>query len=312
MTEPGRTPTQASILNTQSTAHHQGTARLGLGLAVLSAISYGANIVGARIVAEFGMSGAIVVAWRTLLMLAGLALLALVLRAPLGVTSAFRRPMALLGITSAVIGTAYLSSVAFLPISVAVVIFYTFPILVVLAEPFVTGGRFGVARLALAAIAFAGVAMVVGPDAGNLDWRGIALAGTASLGAAVQFFAARRCADVPAIAKLFWVNIIVAPVVLVIVHLTGGFAPVSAIGAAPIAFIVAVGGFFIGIVLQFAALARVSASAAALAFCLEPVAAAGFAALILGERMAGLQYLGVALVLGAVAANVVRESRGGS
>ncbi|MGL4729689.1 MAG: EamA family transporter, partial [Bosea sp. (in: a-proteobacteria)] len=220
MTEPGRKPTQTSTSDTDLASHAKDTTRLGLGLAVLSAIFYGANIIGARIVAEHGMSGAIIVAWRTGLMLAGLALLALLLRAPLGILPAMRRPMALLGGTSAVIGMAYLSSVAFLPVSVAVVIFYTFPILVVLAEPLVMGTRFGFARLVLAAVAFTGVAMVVGPDAGSLDWRGVLLASLASLGAAIQFFAARRCAEVPAIAKLFWVNIIVAPVALIIVQLT--------------------------------------------------------------------------------------------
>jgi drug/metabolite transporter (DMT)-like permease len=308
MTEPERGPRQPPDPFLTESALAGRSARIGLACAVMSAIAYGANIVGARIVADFGMSGAVVVAWRTLLMLAALIILALILRVPLAVAPPFRRAVALLGATSALIGTAYLSSVAFLPVSVAVVIFYTFPILVVLAEPFVMGGRFGLARLALAAIAFCGVAMVVGPDAGRVDWRGVALAGAASLGAAVQFFAARRCAEVPPVAKLFWVNLIVSPVVLCVVQLTGGFAPLSAIGQAPIAFAVAVGGFFVGIILQFAALSRTSASAAALAFCLEPVAAAGFAALMLGERMSGLQYVGVALVLGAVAANVRREA----
>jgi drug/metabolite transporter (DMT)-like permease len=308
MTEPAAS--SASALNSDlSAAGRARSARLGLSFAVLSAFCYGGNVVGARIVAEIGLSGAVIVAWRTLLMLAALALIALALRASLMIPPPLRRSMALLGATSAIVGTAYLSSVAFLPVSVAVVIFYTFPILVVLAEPFVFRERFGLSRLALAAIAFAGIALVVGPDAGSLDWRGIALASLASLGAAVQFFAARRCAGVPAIAKLFWINVIVAPVVVAIVLGMGGFPPVALAGEAPFAFLVAIGAFFFGFVFQFAALSRISASAAALAFCLEPVAAAGFAALVLGERMAGLQYLGVALVLGAVAANVVRETR---
>jgi drug/metabolite transporter (DMT)-like permease len=308
MTEPAAS--SAPILSADLSASARArSARLGLTFAVLSAFCYGGNVVGARIVAEIGLSGAVIVAWRTLLMLAALALLAMLLRAPLGIAPGLRGPMVLLGATSAIVGTAYLSSVAFLPVSVAVVIFYTFPILVVLAEPLVMGGRFGLPRLALAAIAFAGVALVVGPSAEGLDWRGVALAGLASLGAAVQFFAARRCASVPTVAKLFWINVIVAPVVTAIVLATGGFPAFSLAGEAPIAFLVAIGAFFFGFVLQFAALSRISASAAALAFCLEPVAAAGFAALVLGERMAGLQYLGVALVLGAVAANVLRETR---
>jgi drug/metabolite transporter (DMT)-like permease len=282
---------------------------LGLAMAVVSAVSYGLNIVGVQSANGSGISGPLIVVYRTAMMLAGLGLILLLQHASLHVAKADRGPLVLVGIMSALVGCAYLSSVAFLPVSVAVVIFYTFPILVVLAEPFVSGTRFGAARLIMALVAFGGVALVVGPGWSSLDPRGIALAFLASVTAAVQFFAAARCSDIPAAPKLFWVNLMVAPVALLLMVMTDGWRPPSALMAAPIANLVAIGGFAIGITLQFAALARVSAGPAALAFCLEPVAAASFAALFLGERLAGLQYLGVALVLGAVAANVMREHR---
>ena len=57
------------------------------------------------------------------------------------------------------------------------------------------------------------------------------------------------------------------------------------------------------------ALARISASVAGLACCLEPVVAAITSALVLGERLAPIQYMGVAIVIFAIIANVFVERR---
>ena len=75
--------------------------------------------------------------------------------------------------------------------------FYTFPVLIVLAEPLVTPARFSLDRLVVALVAFCGVAMVVGPDLHGLDRRGLALALAASVFAATQFFAASASATTP-------------------------------------------------------------------------------------------------------------------
>jgi drug/metabolite transporter (DMT)-like permease len=48
---------------------------------------------------------------------------------------------------------------------------------------------------------------------------------------------------------------------------------------------------------------------AGLAFCLEPVGAAITSALVLDERLAPIQYLGGALVILAIIANVQVENR---
>ena len=70
-----------------------------------------------------------------------------------------------------------------------------------------------------------------------------------------------------------------------------------------------VGGYVLGFVFQFAALARSSAAVAGIAFCAEPVAAALASAAMLGERLTALQLLGCALVLAAILTNVVAEQR---
>ena len=159
----------------------------------------------------------------------------------------------------------------------------------------------------MALAAFLGVALVVGPDLHGLDPRGLALALLASLSATAQFFAAARCARTPTMPKLFWSHVVILPVTLLILLLTGGFLPPQAFLLAPMAVAVTYGGYIVGFVFQILALARVAPGPAGLAFCAEPVFAVAIAGFVLAERLGPLQYAGGALVIAALAANVILE-----
>jgi drug/metabolite transporter (DMT)-like permease len=91
----------------------------------------------------------------------------------------------------------------------------------------------------------------------------------------------------------------------------GGFHGPAIFAAAPVAVAVTLGAYIISIALQLLSLARISAAAAGLTFCAEPLFASLFAALILGERLVALQYLGGLLVLAAIALNGVLAARDG-
>lgn len=285
------------------------TAQRGLALALASAAAFGTNIVSAQLAGQAGLSGPLIVFYRVFLMLALAAGAALIWRSSLAVPRRRWPALALFGVSTALVGSAYLSSVAFLPITVAAVIFYTFPVLIVLAEPLFTPARFSLDRVAIALVAFLGVAMVVGPDWHGLDPRGLALALAASLLAAAQFFSAARCGEAGTLPKLFWSHLVILPVTLSILAVTGLFQPPSALMLAPIAVAITIGGYLIGFLLQVLALARVAPGPAALAFCAEPVFAVAIAAVVLGERVGALQYAGGALVVGAIIANVILEQK---
>jgi drug/metabolite transporter (DMT)-like permease len=255
------------------------------------------------------LSGPLLVAYRVFLLLALTLVFAAAIGDRLGVVRSERRALLLFGLSSAFVGSAYLSSVAFVPVTVAAVVFYTFPILIVLAEPFVTGRRLGIGRKLIAFAAFIGVALVIGPDIGQLDPRGLGLAAIASAGAALQFFAANAMPKTSLPAKLVWSQVIILPVTLVILGLAGGFQPPSAFMAAPLAVAITLVGFLIGFVLQMLALTRIAPGSAGIAFCAEPLFAAAVAATVLGERIALLQYVGALVVIGAIITNVVLEQR---
>ena len=276
-------------------------------LALASAGAYGTNIVSAQIAGQAGLNGPLLVFYRVFIMLALVGAAVAIWRTSLSVPRAERRALLLFGVTSALVGSAYLSSVAFLPVTVAAVVFFTYPVLIVLAEPFVTRSRFRPERLAAACAAFIGVAMVVGPDMHGLDPRGLLLALGASLGAATQFFAASALAGTPLAARLFWSHLLILPVTAAILTVTGGFLPPGAFALAPIAAAVTIGGYLLGFLLQVIALTRISPGAAGLAFCAEPVCAVLIAAVVLGERLGALQYAGCALVVAALVINVTLE-----
>lgn len=284
-------------------------ARHGVALALASAAAFGTNIVSAQIAGQSGLSGPLLVFYRVLLMLALVTAAALLWRASLRIPRHRWPAMALFGLSTALVGSAYLSSVAFVPITVAAVVFYTFPVLIVVLEPVLTPARFRLDRLLIALLAFLGVALVVGPDWHGLDPRGLALALLASLMATTQFFTGAACGDTPTLPKLFWSHLIILPVTLAILAATGGYLPASALALSPIAVAITIGGYLIGFVLQLLALARVAPGPAGLAFCAEPVFAITIAAIMLGERVGPLQYAGGALVVGAIMVNVILEQK---
>lgn len=281
----------------------------GLLLALGSAACFGYNIAFARLASFAGVSGVTLVFYRVVLMLAVAGVAALLLRSTLQVPRAERGALATLSLATVLVGVGYVSSVAFIPVTVAVVIFYTFPVLIVLASPFVEGRRLDAPLIAVVGLAFLGVVLVVGPAFGSLDPRGVALAGFASVATATQFFAAARCRETGLPAKVLWIHLVVLPVSGLIGLATGSLAPPSALLLAPLAVSLTILGYLVGFGLQVAALARTSAVAAGLAFCLEPVVAALSSVLFLDERLSGLQMMGGLLVLAAIAGNAALDQR---
>ncbi len=281
----------------------------GIALALAAAAAFGTNIVSAQIAGLAGLSGPLLVFYRVFVMLALVGGAVLIWRTGLAVPRRRWPALILFGVSTALVGSAYLSSVAFLPVTVAAVVFYTFPVLVVLAEPLLTRTRPSPERIVVVLIAFIGVAMVVGPDWHGLDPRGLALALLASVAAATQFFAAAALGETGTLPKLFWTHLLILPVTLLILGLTGGMLPPSALALAPLAVLVTIGGYVVGFLWQVLALARIAPGPAALAFCAEPVFAVIIAALVLGERVGALQYAGGALVVAAIMANVILEQK---
>ena len=282
---------------------------VGLLLAMGGAVSYGINIVFAQISANAGIHGSVILFYRVFLMLP-LALIAMRLSGTTFIIERSEiRAIVMMGLTSSAVSLCYILSVAYIPVTIAAVIFYTFPVLVVLAQPFVEKKAVQPLMLAIAVLAFAGIVIVIGPNSQSLDPTGLILAGGASLAATVQFFYGTRSPDTPTLPKLVVIQILMIPAALFTMLANVGFPPVDVFLLSPWASSLTMAGYALGFLLQIMALNLISPVSAGLVFCLEPVVAAISAHVILDEQLAPLQYGGGLMVLLAIVITVIHEQR---
>lgn len=195
-------------------------------------------------------------------------------------------------------GIGYLGSVAYIPVGLAAVIFFTWPIMVALADPFLGGPKLrpldGLAFL----IAFGGLALAIGPSIETLDPRGIALALLGAVGlASFLLFSRKALRSVPSMTVSFHANFgtvilcaITAPILFDGLSFPGG-------ERGQLAMLAVCGFYTLALVLQFAALKLAAAPTIAILFNLEPVISILVAGWLLGEVLTADQYLGGALVV---------------
>jgi drug/metabolite transporter (DMT)-like permease len=275
----------------------RSTLLLGLLCALFSATLYAIATLSAALAYEAGSNPATVIWIRFLFSSLTLFLVAVALRRPL--RPARRDWPALLGVALGAFGTTngYLTSVAFIPVSLAVLIFYTFPLLVGIAEPLIDRRPIGARMLACALIAFAGLALALGPSFATLDWRGILLAIVASASGLLAFLTTRKLSpqadsigsSAVTLALCFLGMCLVLP-------LTSSFTlPQGSLGWTGLAAAAVL--FMAAYFLQLLALRLAPAGPVALIFNVEPALTVVLAWLLFSTSLSLLQALGVGLVL---------------
>jgi drug/metabolite transporter (DMT)-like permease len=214
-------------------------------------------------------------------------------------------------ISTLLVSVAYLASVQFIPVGLAVIIFFLFPVLIMLLAPVVEGRSPGMVRTAIAVVAFAGLAIAIGPSLEGLDVRGILLAAVGSFGATWQFFSGRAISRymTPAAFGSLAHMVILPPILLIAVLAGSGTLQVLPGGSANLMGIFFVCGLAVVYIIAYMAhmlsLRFASASTVAPFFNLEPVVSTAAAAIILGERLQSNQYAGGGLVLAALVASTL-------
>ena len=280
----------------------RSTVTLGLLAALFSACLYAVATLSAALAYDAGSNPATVIWIRFLFSSTTLFLVALALRRRL--RPARRDWLPLVGVALGAFGTTngYLTSVAFIPVSLAVLIFYTFPLVVGIAEPLIQRRRVGARVLLCSLVAFAGLALALGPSFDSLDWRGILLAAVASGAALIAFLATGKLspqADSIGSSALTLFACFLG--MCLVLPLTSSFSlPQATIGwlglaAAAVLFMAA---YF----LQLLALRLAPAGPVALIFNVEPALTVVLAWLILSTSLNLVQAIGVALVIAALVA----------
>lgn len=219
-------------------------------------------------------------------------------------------------LSTLIISVGYLASVQFIPVGLAVIIFFSFPVLIMLLAPVVEGHSPGLPRIAIALFAFAGLGVAIGPSFEALDVRGIALAAAAALACVLQFFSGRSISRylTPTVFGSL-VHLTILPATFLIALDVGGGSlkmfPGGTATSAGLMFMLAVGGLYVvAYMVQMLSLRFAQASTVAPYFNLEPVMTTAVAASLLGERLSLNQYAGGGMVLLAlVTAGLLPENK---
>jgi len=272
----------------------------GLVLAGVSALSLSVVTTAARLAYDGGMDPQTLVAARAAVGFACAVAIALALRQRPRFAAADAGVLLGMSIGQLMINFGYMISVLYIPVSLAALIFYIFPVLVLVIDA-ALGRRMPPAPVVAAFIAaFGGLALALTPSFETLDAGGLAAALVATLGGTLlMLFGSRAARRVGTISTFFYMQCIAACVtVSVMMGLGGPTLPVTDTGW--LALAVACTGYVIGVGTQVVAVKRVDPAPASLVYNLEPLGTLAIAALVLAERLAPMQYLGGALVLGAI------------
>jgi len=274
---------------------------IGITIALLSAAALGFIPVFARLSYDGGTAPWTLVLLRALFGLVMAATACGLLRLDMRVPRDLWGLLLLTGIGLTMISVGYMTSVAYIPVSLAAILFYTFPLIVLGAKMVLARRLPGPRRSGAYAVAFVGLVLALGTDMGSMDWRGLGLAMTASAGAALMYIAGERVlARMGMLQVAFYTHLVAVPVMAAATFGTDSFiTPATDAGWHAV---LAAGVFYMfGVGTQFPALKFAGAVPASLVSNAEPLVSLAVAAVVLGERLSPLQYLGGALVIAAVA-----------
>lgn len=203
-----------------------------------------------------------------------------------------------LAVLSLMMSAGYLFSVAYIPVSLAAMIFYSFPLMVGVVVV-ATGRESMTATKAVALLgAFAGLSLAIGPSFATLDPRGVAAALVAAVGVAfTSVYGAAAMGRHDGLAVNLCTNAWMLLAAGLYVLAAGELAwPDSLAGG--LAATAATLFYVVGFASWFAALRLIAPTHGAMMLNVEPVVSILAATLVLGERLGPVQIAGVVLVLG--------------
>ena len=216
------------------------------------------------------------------------------------------------GVFYAVASAGFIGSVGFIPVSLAVLIVFTHPILVAAVSHRLGGDRLTPRKLALALAALAGIALALRPEAaGGLDPVGVGLAALAAAAACGMILLAARAQERATTLQVnFHMAALTAAALSAAATAAGAWSFPSGL-AGWLGLFGSGAGLAVGLLAFFAAFRHIDPVRATMISNVEPVLSILVAAAVLGERLVPRQWCGVALVVAALALFAAPERAGG-
>lgn len=281
----------------------QAPQRLMSGIAVLVASGISVGIGNAFIPLYYAAGGnaptimAARYAWCILISM----LVLVVLRRPLRLALRHVLPAFASGALFGAGAISVITAFAYIPVGVAILILFTFPVLTTLLQGIVHRRMPGAVEMLCLAVALAGVGLTVGLDEVKYDPTGVVLALLAACAVTLAFIAGGRALDgADSVVVSTFVALAALATALAFAFLSErGLVTELAVGGWR-AFLIVVATSAIAFFGLMIGMKLVGAVPAAMLTNLEIVFTMGFAAYFLGEAMTPMKILGAAIVIGAV------------
>ncbi|WP_162917033.1 DMT family transporter [Dongia deserti] len=286
-----------AILSSSELADQRRKRLLGLGATLLAALFVSLVTTFARITYDDGSNPATQVFLRSLCMMLVLGGLQCALGRRLMLPRRTILTTIGLGLCILVMSFGYLSSVFYISVSLAVLLLYTYPLMVGIASPLLGRERMTWIKALCLVGAFAGLVVASSEAFGTLDWRGIALALAAAGGVAfIALFGGSAMSYAHPFVMNAWMNLWVVLAVAVYLGFSGGpqFPQTFDGWLATLAVCFC---YTLGLLFLFLGLMLISPAQSALTMNLEPLFSTLAAILLLHEAIALRQWIGMAMLL---------------
>ena len=207
---------------------------------------------------------------------------------------------ALLGAVTAVYSWALLSAIGAIPLALAILVFYLFPLVAAVILAACGWEKFRWQTTAAIVLAFAGLALALDPRGGNLNFEGVALALVGALGLGIVTAVSSRVFRAGDSRPVTLYIVAVAAMVLIVLCATHGEFLLPQTGFGWLGFLGTSVFYTFGIIAFFTAISMIGPVRVSLLSYAEPVVSAGLGVSLLGEALAPMQVTGIALVITAL------------
>jgi drug/metabolite transporter (DMT)-like permease len=274
---------------------------VGVGLVLLSATGFATNILIANMAYRDGIDVQTINAARHCVTVTLLFIFLKIRGKQLKLPPRERYTGFVLGISVFMMGVGYLSATQYIPVSVAVLIFYAHPFLVAIIARFTENEPITPLRLLAITIAFIGLVFAMGiQSVAGLNWYGIAFGFLAALGAA-SFVTLSSVAIRNSDPQAVNLHCLTAGTVLYVAFMLFSGGPAEQIVPAGW-FKMGLSGLalFIAYVTLFIGLEIIGPVKTSMLLNAEPIITIILAALLLGERLAFTQLIGAGFVMAGI------------
>lgn len=269
-------------------------------MALASSVSFALNLTAARLTYDAGADPFTVSLARTVFFAMALLVALAAMGRRLGVPKGQWGARVTIGVMMVVQLLTILGAIEFIPLGVAILIYYTYPFMISGIVAVLERRRPPARRVAAMLTAMAGLAFVLGVDAGSIDWRGIACAFASAVSfALIIVWSGRSMTGQDSTVLAFHVMGVAA---LVLAAIAAAGHPLSWPQGMTGWLMLSISAlcFLSATVFLFGGIARIGPVRASLIDYGSPIWAIVFGILLLGERMAALQWAGAAVVIGAI------------